>query len=90
MSTAQSPVSQLLERNAALFADKHLLIAGYMEDNYPLVLAKAAASLLPASVKAKFMRLAKIWLALATLSACRIKKRVVMVSAPLPARAKRY
>lgn len=44
MSTAQSPVSQLLERNAALFADKHLLIAGYMEDNYPLVLATAAAS----------------------------------------------
>lgn len=44
MSTAQSPVSQLLERNAALFADKHLLIAGYMEDNYPLALATAATS----------------------------------------------
>ena len=44
MSTAQSPVSQLLERNAAQFAGKHLLIAGYMEDNYPLALASAAAS----------------------------------------------
>jgi 16S rRNA (guanine1207-N2)-methyltransferase len=44
MSTAQSPVSQLLERNVSLFAGKRLLIAGYMEDNYPLALAVGTES----------------------------------------------
>ncbi len=44
MSTAQSPVSQLLERNVSLFAGKRLLIAGYMEDNYPLALAAGTES----------------------------------------------
>ncbi len=44
MSAAETPVSQLLERNISAFAGKRLLVAGYMEDNYPLALAAHASS----------------------------------------------
>ena len=44
MSAAQTPVSQLLERNLSAFAGKRLLVAGYLEDNYPLTLVKQASS----------------------------------------------
>ena len=44
MPTAQSPVSQLLERNLALFAGKQLLVAGSVDDDYVLELAHHAAS----------------------------------------------
>ena len=44
MSAAQTPVSQLLERNLCAFAGKRLLVAGYLEDNYPLTLVKQASS----------------------------------------------
>ena len=44
MSAAETPVSQLLERNISAFAGKRLLVAGYMEDNYPLTLAAHASS----------------------------------------------
>lgn len=43
MSESDSPVSQLLERSESLFAGKRLLIAGAIEDTYPLQLAKLAA-----------------------------------------------
>lgn len=33
MSMAQTPVSQLLERNLALFNGKQLLVAGCFDDN---------------------------------------------------------
>lgn len=39
MSTAESPVSQLLERNLSLFAGKRLLVAGFWEDDYLCTLA---------------------------------------------------
>lgn len=44
MPTAQSPVSQLLERNLALFAGKQLLVAGSFDDDYALELEQHAAS----------------------------------------------
>ena len=44
MSAAETPVSQLLERNISAFAGKRLLVAGYMEDNYPLTLAAHTSS----------------------------------------------
>lgn len=42
ISNTYTPVSQMLERNAAHFADKNLLIAGCIEDSYPNQLAKIA------------------------------------------------
>ena len=42
MSMAQTPVSQLLERNLALFNGKQLLVAGCFDDNYALELANHA------------------------------------------------
>lgn len=44
MSTAQSPVSQLLERNLSLFAGKRLLVAGFWEDDYLCTLAAETAA----------------------------------------------
>lgn len=44
MPTAQTPVSQLLERNLALFEGQHLLVAGSFDDDYALELTHHAAS----------------------------------------------
>ncbi len=45
MTEALSPVSQLLQRNLVQFEGKRLLVAGYLEDNYPLALAEYTTSL---------------------------------------------
>ena len=45
MTEPVSPVSQLLQRNLALFAGKRLLVAGYLEDNYLLALSQSTGSL---------------------------------------------
>lgn len=45
MSDALSPVSQLLQRSESLFAGKHLLVSGFLEDNYLLDWVSEVASL---------------------------------------------
>ena len=45
MSRPVSAVSQMLERNQALFVGKRLLVCGALEDDYPRQLAELAQSL---------------------------------------------
>jgi 16S rRNA (guanine1207-N2)-methyltransferase len=45
MSSPISAVSQMLERNQALFVGKRLLVCGALEDDYPRQLAELASSL---------------------------------------------
>ena len=45
MSSPISAVSQMLERNQALFVGKRLLVCGTLEDDYPRQLAELASSL---------------------------------------------
>lgn len=45
MSSPISAVSQMLERNQALFVGKRLLVCGALEDDYPRQLASLAQTL---------------------------------------------
>ncbi|MCE2571347.1 16S rRNA (guanine(1207)-N(2))-methyltransferase RsmC [Motilimonas eburnea] len=44
ISSSPTPASQVLERNLALFADKKVLVAGAIEDTYPIELANTCDS----------------------------------------------